>query len=72
MSKFDNIKDFLIPEYNLESNFEDFKNNKIIFKCKSNHINELSVNSFQNKRYKISKEDFCSTCKDYNQNLILK
>lgn len=68
MSKFDNIKDFLIPEYNLESNFEDFKNNKIIFKCKSNHVNELSVNSFQNKRYKISKVDFCSTCKEEKEN----
>jgi hypothetical protein len=68
MSKFDNIKDFLLPEYNLESNFENFKNNKIIFKCKSNHINELSVNSFQNKRYKISKEDFCSTCKEEKEN----
>lgn len=64
MSKFNNIKDFLIPEYNLE----DFKNNKIIFKCKYNHINELSVNSFQNKRYKISKEDFCIICKQDEEN----
>jgi hypothetical protein len=62
MSKFDNIKDFLLPEYILES--KDFSNKKIIFKCKENHINELSVNSFQNKRYKTSKEDFCSICKE--------
>ena len=66
MLKFDNIKNFLEPEYILES--KDFSNNKIIFKCKENHINELSVNAFQNKRYKIPKDKLCTICKENIEN----
>ena len=61
--KYDNIVNFL-SDYEIVTQMDEFyKEKKIEFKCKLNHINTLTSNSFSNKKTKIPAEDFCTTCK---------
>lgn len=61
--KYDNIINFL-SEYTIITTLNEFyKKKKIEFRCKLNHFNSLTSNSFSNKKCKIPVEDFCTNCK---------
>jgi hypothetical protein len=69
MLKYNNHKIFLESiGFQLETSFDEFKNNEISFRCTKNHITNLKVTSFMNKKCKY-KHDYsllCTTCTSEN------
>jgi len=69
MLKYNNHKIFLESiGFQLETSFDESKNNEISFRCTKNHVTNLKVTSFMNKKCK-SKDDYsllCTTCTSEN------
>ena len=69
MLKYNNHKTFLESiGFELKTSFDEFKNNEISFRCTKDHVTNLKVTSFMNKKCKY-KDDYsllCTICTSEN------